>query len=171
MSDEEFTLDPSVVQAIRNVPAADPALKEQHIAAAVAAIAASSASTRTRVIGRWAGAVAAAVALVAVGFVVGGAGSNTSSGALEQNSPSESAPDTVAVVKGGAPGQDGEPSAMATTTVVPDSTCDETIQLQAVVRYNSGSGWRVAYLRTDPARTLVIVDEGTCTVLEEIDLP
>ena len=176
-NNDESRLDDLIRSAIRDVPRVDSGVREQHIAAALAELSgpASRSSTHSvrQAIGRRAVAAAIAVLLAGAGFALGRAGSSTGTGLAEGSgtSVSESSSRTDAPVKGNAPS--GALATDPTDTQIPmvDSPCNTTVGLDPVARYRSEEGWRIAYIRDVPARTLLIVDEKSCTVLQEIDLP
>jgi ethanolamine utilization microcompartment shell protein EutL len=93
-------LDPHIVDAMRSIPAVDPAIRETHIAAAIEQASTStftySSPSRQRSYGRIGAAAAAVVVVVAGSFVVG------RSSASSPDVPVVSAPSTT-IVKAGLP--------------------------------------------------------------------
>lgn len=169
MSDNEADLEPSLVEILRNVPPVDEVTRERHVAVALAELSSSRARTAGRRSVRWLGTAAASVALVAAGYGLSSVMTSDERSGLA-NAEVDQSPntDSTLIVKGGAGGNE---SAGSLATQANGSTCDATIALPFVHRYRGQAGWRVAYVRTDPAPAIVVVDESTCSVLQEIDLP
>lgn len=144
---DEIDLDPAIVVALRDVPPADPALREAHIAAALGQISAAHrppvASTLRQ---RWL-SVAAAAAALAGGFVIGRAGDDAS------NQPRNAAIDV-------------------TTTTTPPKTgsgcAAEVGDGQILAEYASADGPRIIVLGED---ALVILDAQSCEPVQTIPLP
>ena len=135
MNDDE--LDPEVLAALRNVAPASDAVRNQHIAAALAE--SSPASSRSRV--RWLSAVAAVIVLI-----VGG---NALYAAL---SPSSDTP-TVAAA----------PNNSVTTVPVKGSVCGADLADYTIVgTYSSAGSVREVW---SSALNLVVVDPTSCAVL------
>ena len=135
MNDDE--LDPKVLAALRDVAPASDALRDQHIAAALAE--SSPVSSRSRV--RWLGAVAAVIVLI-----VGG---NALFAAL---SPSSDTP-TVAAA----------PNNSVTTVPVKGSACGAGLTDYTIVgTYSSAGSVREVW---SSARDLVVVDQSSCAQL------
>jgi hypothetical protein len=135
MNDDE--LDPEVLAALRDIAPAPDALRDQHIAAALAE--SSPASSRSRV--RWLSAVAAVIVLI-----VGG---NALYAAL---SPSSDTP-TVAAA----------PNNSVTTVPVKGSVCGADLADYTIVgTYSSAGSVREVW---SSALNLVVVDQTSCAVL------
>ena len=135
MNDDE--LDPEVLAALRDIAPAPDALRDQHIAAALAE--SSPASSRSRV--RWLSAVAAVIVLI-----VGG---NALYAAL---SPSSDTP-TVAAA----------PNNSVTTVPVKGSACGaELADYTFVGTYSTAGSVREVW---SSALNLVVVDQTSCAVL------
>jgi hypothetical protein len=135
MNDDE--LDPEVLAALRDIAPAPDALRDQHIAAALAE--SSPASSRSRV--RWLSAVAAVIVLI-----VGG---NALYAAL---SPSSDTP-TVAAA----------PNNSVTTVPVKGSVCGADLADYTIVgTYSSVGSVREVW---SSALNLVVVDQTSCAVL------
>ena len=136
MNDDE--LDPEVLAALRDIAPAPDALRDQHIAAALAE--SSPASSRSRV--RWLSAVAAVIVLI-----VGG---NALYAAL---SPSSDTP-TVAAA----------PNISVTTSVpVKGSACGAGLTDYTIVgTYSTAGSVREVW---NSAQNLVVVDPTSCAVL------
>ena len=141
MNDDE--LDPKVLAALRDVAPASDALRDQHIAAALAE--SSPVSSRSRV--RWLGAVAAVIVLI-----VGG---NALFAAL---SPSSDTP-TVAAA----------PNNSVTTVPVKGSVCGADLADYTIVgTYSSAGSVREVW---SSARDLVVVDQSSCAQLDTFTHP
>ena len=142
MNDDE--LDPEVLGALRNVAPASDALRDQHIAAALAE--SSPVSSRSRV--RWLSAAAAVIVLI-----VGG---NALYAAL---SPSSDTP-TVAAA----------PNKSVTTSVpVKGSACGAGLTDYTIVgTYSSAGSVREVW---SSARDLVVVDQSSCAQLDTFTHP
>ena len=141
MNDDE--LDPKVLAALRDVAPASDALRDQHIAAALAE--SSPVSSRSRV--RWLGAVAAVIVLI-----VGG---NALFAAL---SPSSDTP-TVAAA----------PNNSVTTVPVKGSACGAGLTDYTIVgTYSSAGSVREVW---SSARDLVVVDQSSCAQLDTFTHP
>ena len=142
MNDDE--LDPKVLGALRNVAPASDALRDQHIAAALAE--SSPVSSRSRV--RWLSAAAAVIVLI-----VGG---NALYAAL---SPSSDTP-TVAAA----------PNKSVTTSVpVKGSACGAGLTDYTIVgTYSSAGSVREVW---SSARDLVVVDQSSCAQLDTFTHP
>ena len=141
MNDDE--LDPKVLAALRDVAPASDALRDQHIAAALAE--SSPVSSRSRV--RWLGAVAAVIVLI-----VGG---NALFAAL---SPSSDTP-TVAAA----------PNNSVTTVPVKGSACGADLTGYTIVgTYSSAGSVREVW---SSARDLVVVDQSSCAQLDTFTHP
>ena len=141
MNDDE--LDPKVLGALRNVAPASDALRDQHIAAALAE--SSPVSSRSRV--RWLSPVAAVIVLI-----VGG---NALYAAL---SPSSDTP-TVAAT----------PINSVTTVPVKGSACGAGLTDYTIVgTYSSAGSVREVWTS---ARDLVVVDPTSCAVIASYPLP
>ena len=142
MNDDE--LDPKVLGALRNVAPASDALRDQHIAAALAE--SSPVSSRSRV--RWLSAAAAVIVLI-----VGG---NALFAAL---SPSSDMP-TVAAA----------PNKSVTTSVpVKGSACGAGLTDYTIVgTYSSARSMREVW---SSARDLVVVDQSSCAQLDTFTHP
>ncbi len=140
----EDELDPKVLAALRNVTPASDALRNQHIAAALAE--SSPASSRSRV--KWLSAAAAIIVLV-----VGG---NALYASL---SPSSDTP-TVAAA----------PNNSVTTTVpIKGSTCGASLTGYTIVgAYSSAGSMREVWSST---QNLVIVNPSSCAVIASYPLP
>lgn len=165
MSDDDSDLSPSVVEMLRDLPPVDEATRERHLAAALAELNFSRPRTAGRLSVRWLGTAAASIALIAAGYGLSSlASSDSRAGLAIEGVDGTLVSDSTLIVKGGAGA--GSSSAQAV-----ESPCDSTIDLPAVHRYQVPIGWRVAYVRTDPTPAIVVVDESTCSVLQEIDLP
>jgi hypothetical protein len=135
MNDDEP--DPEVLAALRDIAPAPDALRDQHIAAALAE--SSPASSRSRV--RWLSAVAAVIVLI-----VGG---NALYAAL---SPSSDTP-TVAAA----------PNNSVTTVPVKGSVCGADLADYTIVgTYSSAGSVREVW---SSALNLVVVDQTSCAVL------
>ena len=135
MNDDE--LDPEVLAALRDIAPAPDALRDQHIAAALAE--SSPASSRSRV--RWLSAVAAVIVLI-----VGG---NALYAAL---SPSSDTP-TVAAA----------PNNSVTTVPVKGSVCGADLADYTIVgTYSTAGSVREVW---SSALNLVVVDQTSCAVL------
>ena len=168
MSDNDPSLDDEVVRALRDVPPVDPRVREEHIAVALAEISASGSRSRSfgAGAGRWAVAAAAAVVVAGVGFAFGAASSAPDNGLVEGTDTSVTVDSLPA--KGSAPGTD---AVAPNGTEMLASECDDSVGLDPIARYRTDEGWRIAYIRDDSSAVLLIVDETSCTVLQEIDLP
>jgi hypothetical protein len=142
MNDDE--LDPKVLGALRNVAPASDALRDKHIAAALAE--SSPVSSRSRV--RWLSAAAAVIVLI-----VGG---NALYAAL---SPSSDTP-TVAA----APNKSG-----TTSEPVKGSACGAGLTDYTIVgTYSSAGSVREVW---SSARDLVVVDQSSCAQLDTFTHP
>jgi hypothetical protein len=142
MNDDE--LDPEVLAALRNVAPASDAVRNQHIAAALAE--SSPVSSRSRI--KWLSAAAAVIVLI-----VGG---NALYAAL---SPSSDTP-TVAAA----------PNISVTTSVpVKGSACGAGLADYTIVgTYSSAGSVREVW---SSARDLVVVDQSSCAVIASYPLP
>jgi len=141
MNDDE--LDPEVVAALRDIAPASDALRNQHIAAALAE--SSPASSRSRV--TWLSAAAAIVVLL-----IGG---NSLYAAL---SPS-----------GGTPTVAAAPNNSVTTVPVKGSACGVSLTGYTIVgTYSSAGSMREVWSST---QNLVIVNPSTCAVIARYPLP
>lgn len=141
MNDDE--LDPKVLAALRNVAPASDALRDQHIAAALAE--SSPVSSRSRV--RWLSAAAAVIVLI-----VGG---NALYAAL---SPSNDTP-TVAAA----------PNDSVTTVPVKGSACGTDLTGYTIVgTYSSAGAVREVWTSS---QNLVVVDPSSCAVIASYPLP
>ena len=142
MNDDE--LDPKVLGALRNVAPASDALRDQHIAAALAE--SSPVSSRSRI--KWLSAAAAVIVLI-----VGG---NALYAAL---SPSSDTP-TVAAA----------PNKSVTTSVpVKGSACGAGLTDYTIVgTYSSAGSVREVW---SSARDLVVVDQSSCAQLDTFTHP
>ena len=142
MNDDE--LDPEVLAALRNVTPASAAVRNQHIAAALAE--SSPVSSRSRV--KWLSAVAAVIVLI-----VGG---NALYAAL---SPSTDTP-TVAAAPN---------NSVITTVPVKGSVCGANLTDYTIVgTYSSAGSVREVW---SSARDLVVVDQSSCAQLGTITHP
>lgn len=173
---DELALDALIRNAIRDVPPVDPDVREQHIAVALAELSGRTSRSARGAIRRQAVAAAVAVLLAGAGFALGRAGSGTDAGLADGSgtSVSETSTRTETPVKGNAstePVNAPDPGVTGSQMQTSASRCDESIALDPIARYDSDAGWRIAYIRDVPTRTLLIVDEASCTVLQEIDLP
>ena len=142
MNDDE--LDPEVLAALRNVAPASDAVRNQHIAAALAE--SSPVSSRSRV--KWLSAAAAVIVLI-----VGG---NALYAAL---SPSSDTP-TVAAA----------PNNSVTTSVpIKGSLCGADLTDYTIVgTYSSAGSVREVW---SSAQSLVVVDPSSCAVIASYPLP
>jgi hypothetical protein len=141
MNDDE--LDPEVLAALRNVAPASDAVRNQHIAAALAE--SSPVSSRSRV--KWLSAAAAVIVLL-----VGG---NALYAAL---SPSGDTP-TVAAA----------PNNSVTTVPVKGSLCGADLTDYTIVgTYSSAGSVREVW---SSAQSLVVVDPFSCAVIARYPLP
>jgi hypothetical protein len=141
MNDDE--LDPEVLAALRNVAPASDAVRNQHIAAALAE--SSPVSSRSRI--KWLSAAAAVIVLI-----VGG---NALYAAL---SPSSDTP-TVAAA----------PNNSVTTVPVKGSLCGVDLTDYTIVgTYSSAGSVREVWSST---QSLVVVDPSSCAVIASYPLP
>jgi hypothetical protein len=141
MNDDE--LDPEVLAALRNVAPASDAVRNQHIAAALAE--SSPVSSRSRI--KWLSAAAAVIVLI-----VGG---NALYAAL---SPSSDTP-TVAAA----------PNNSVTTVPVKGSLCGADLTDYTIVgTYSSAGSVREVW---SSAQSLVVVDPFSCAVIASYPLP
>jgi hypothetical protein len=142
MNDDE--LDPEVLAALRNVAPASDAVRNQHIAAALAE--SSPVSSRSRI--KWLSAAAAVIVLI-----VGG---NALYAAL---SPSSDTP-TVAAA----------PNNSVTTSVpIKGSLCGADLTDYTIVgTYSSAGSVREVW---SSAQNLVVVDPSSCAVIARYPLP
>jgi hypothetical protein len=139
----EDELDPEVMGALRNVAPASDALRDQHIAAALAE--SSPVSSRSRV--RWLSAVAAVIVLL-----VGG---NALYAAL---SPSSGTP-TIAAA----------PNDSVTTVPVKGSACGTGLTDYTFVgAYSTAGSVREVWTSS---QNLVVVDPSSCAVIASYPLP
>jgi hypothetical protein len=139
MNDDE--LDPKVLAALRNVTPASDAVREQHIAAALAE--SSPAGARSRV--KWLGAAAAIVVLL-----VGG---NALYASLSPSTDSNVTPQTGAV----------------TTVPVKGSACGTSLTGYTIVgNYSSAGSVREVW---SSKQNLVVVDQTSCAQLSTISHP
>ena len=141
MNDDE--LDPEVLAALRNIAPASDAVRNQHIAAALAE--SSPVSSRSRV--KWLSAAAAVIVLI-----VGG---NALYAAL---SPSSDTP-TVAAA----------PNNSVTAVPVKGSACGAGLADYTIVgTYSSAGSVREVW---SSAQSLVVVDPFSCAVIARYPLP
>lgn len=176
-NDEESVLDDLIESAIRDVPPADPDVRERHITVALAELSGQVPRPSRFTAGRWAVAAAAAIVMVGAGFSLGRTTSNPATGLAGESGTSvpDSSLPAQTPVKGNAPSESSVSSDAQISAGAPNRTnaspCDDTIGLDPIARFQTEQGWRIAYVRDVPATTLLIVDEASCTVLQEIDLP
>lgn len=156
-------LDPAFIAALREVPEADDTTRERHLGAALAEIRVSERGASSRRPSQWIAYAAASIVLVALGFAVGTStrGSNT----VTAGGDTVAASNTAMVVKGGVAG------AASSTDSSLESPCSVDSALTMLMRFETAKGRMIAYVRIKPSAAIIVMDESTCSVLREMDLP
>lgn len=167
MTDESPDLDPAIVAALRDVPPADAGIRELHLATALAEVNGTAVRNGSRRATRWLSVAAAALVLLGVGFITGSASRGSGVGSATANGETTSNVDSTLIVKGGGAGGDAAGAAAPGTT----SPCPVESTMTLLMRFETASGRMVAYVRTTPSPAIIVMDESTCSILREIDLP
>lgn len=163
MTHDDQDLDPAIIAALRDVPPADAATRESHLAGALAEIRATGHGTTARRPTQWIAYAAASIVLLALGFAVGTStrGSDNVAAGVDASETTN----TTMIVKGGVGG------AVSSTDSPDESPCPVDSAMTMLMKFETAKGHMVAYVRTEPSAAIIVMDESTCSVLRVIDLP